>query len=443
MKPALLSLLVALNAYPQRDLKPEIIAGRRLALAIGNARYRVSPLQNAARDARDFGAFLNQSGFAVTVEENLAGASMRSAIDRFIAGLQPGDEAVFYFAGHGFQSAMENYLAPTDIAITSETEAKRTSVALLPLVRRISRAGVALNLIIVDACRNNPFPRGAASPSGLAAMEAALGSAIALAAGPGQKADDNAAGQNGLFTAHLLDVFRSPAPLAAGLRRVREMVYRASGSAQRPWVHDDLIGDYYFQPAARTEPRLGELSRQSRHALVLFSRDGFSEAAGAFEKIRRAYPDDPYAHNAAGASYARQGLYALAVPCYTRAIELKPDYAAAYYNRGIAYLRAARYDLAIQDFTWSLETDAADPVVLALRGEAWFLTRRYDRAEEDLAESLRLNPYDAHALFTMGSLLERLSRIQEAVRKYDEAITIKPDFVEASDRKRELSRRAR
>jgi len=423
----------------------------RHALVIGNGAYKsVSPLQNPLNDARDMAKLLAGFGFQVTTLPDAGGEQLQRGIEAFSKSLTAGDVALLFYAGHGIQVAGENYMIPVDFVGDDEAAVKYRCFNVDRARELMEKSGARLNILILDACRNNPLrAKTRMMVLGLAPMEAGLGTLIAYSTGPGQTAADGPQQSNGLFTGFLLKALREPVDMLSALRKAREEVYTASQGKQRPWIHEDLLDNFFLggtaapssmtaAPAApsatgaQTRTPKSDLMREGQS---LFAAGKYKEALDAFEKARRTNADNPFAHNAAGAAYSLLGFNKPAIDCYNTAIGLKPDYAAAYYNRGRAYLREGNSKLAVEDFTWAIEQETDNPIHYPLRAKAQFNLRRYEDAMADYDRAIELNPGD-HASFHGRALIHhRQGRYGEAIRDFTEALRQNPDFAQGySDR---------
>jgi len=221
--------------------------GRRVALVIGNSAYPTAPLKNPVNDARDMAATLKSLGFEVILRENAGLAQMEGAVDEFWGMLKKGGAGLFYFAGHGLQVQGKNYLVPVDAKLSAEQDARYKCMDAGLVLGRMEDAGNGLNLVILDACRNNPFARSWRSAAeGLAKMDAPRGSIIAYATAPDSVAADGQ-GRNGVYTEKLLRAMRQPGqPVELVFKRVRDEVMRATADKQVPWESTSLRGDFYF-----------------------------------------------------------------------------------------------------------------------------------------------------------------------------------------------------
>ena len=220
---------------------------QRVALVIGNGQYRDSPLLNPVNDARAFAEALTRSGFRVVQKENIGRAEMQLALRDFGDALKAGGVGLFYFAGHGVQVKGRNFLIPVDASIEREDEVAYNSVDANQVLDKMEAAGNRLNIVILDACRNNPFARSFRSSSaGLAQMEAPVGTFVAFATAPGSVASDGQ-GKNGLYTQHLLKAMLRPGvKIEDVFKSVRAGVRRDSSGRQVPWENTSLEGDFIF-----------------------------------------------------------------------------------------------------------------------------------------------------------------------------------------------------
>ncbi|RZS57103.1 ABC-type branched-subunit amino acid transport system substrate-binding protein [Sphaerotilus mobilis] len=246
-----LGLLLLLQALPAQ--------AARLALVIGNAAYADSPLRNPVNDARAVEAKLQQLGFTVHKVENLKRAQIGRTVSGFASRIRPGDDVVVFYAGHGLQVRGVNYLPAVDAEIQNEDDVPLNSLNVGSLLERLDEAKAGVKLLILDACRNNPYARGFRSASrGLARVaDAPGGTLMHFATRPGSVAADGS-GANGLYTTELLKAIDLPGvPVELMLKRVAAAVERVSQGQQEPWGEGSLKGDFYFRPpSSATAPAL-------------------------------------------------------------------------------------------------------------------------------------------------------------------------------------------
>ena len=215
-------------------------------------------------------ATLKALGFDVTSGINVNQKDMKRLIREFGLKLKGGGSGLFYYAGHGVQSKGRNYLIPIDADVQSEAEVEDSGVDPNLILNYMDEAQNGLNIVILDACRNNPFARSFRSASeGLAQVDAPTGTLIAYATAPGRIASDGA-GQNGLYTSELLKQMRVPGVSITDMfMRVRGEVMKQTGNKQVPWEASSLVGAFYFAGgptneasanAAKVDPLVFELS---------------------------------------------------------------------------------------------------------------------------------------------------------------------------------------
>jgi hypothetical protein len=221
---------------------------QRIALVIGNSQYKDSPLPNPLNDARAIAKVLADSGFKVTRKENAGQKEIQIALREFGDALKAGGVGLFYYAGHGMQVKGRNFMIPVDANIQREDEVAYNSVDVGQVVDKMEAASNRLNILILDACRNNPFARSFRSGSvGLAQMDAPVGTLIAFATAPGSVASDGE-GANGLYTRHLLNSMQKPGvKIEDVFKNVRAAVRKDSGNKQIPWESTSLEGDFIFK----------------------------------------------------------------------------------------------------------------------------------------------------------------------------------------------------
>lgn len=220
------------------------------ALVIGNADYEhASKLKNPVNDADDITTKLLASGFTVEKVLDCTYPEMDQALKRFKQSLKDQDVGVFFFAGHGLQINGENYLTAIDTDASGEDEAKYSSLPLNRVIDVMEKADTQTSIIILDACRDNPFERAWArstAPRGLAPVYAPRGSLIAYATSPGQVALDGA-GRNGAYTAALLQHILTPdCSIENMFKRVRNTLSAATTGKQISWEHTSLAGEFFF-----------------------------------------------------------------------------------------------------------------------------------------------------------------------------------------------------
>ena len=253
----------------------------RVALVVGNGAYRDGVLRNPPNDARLMAATLRDIGFEVTELVDAGLTDMKLAIVDFGERLEKaGDEAVglFYYAGHGLQVRGANYLLPVDARIRREADVDIVAVAANWVLSQMEFAANPVNIVILDACRNNPYARGFRSGgSGLARMEAPRGTLIAYATRPGDVAADGG-GDNSPYTQALSVAMKEPGrTLSDVFIQTRVAVMAATDERQVPWEEGGLTANYYFLPPQDRAPAPAE----SQAATAEPSRGATGQTRGA------------------------------------------------------------------------------------------------------------------------------------------------------------------
>jgi uncharacterized caspase-like protein len=258
MKKLLLCLIAALLFYApalaqkdrqliQESSKPQ----KRLALVIGNGNYvSARNLSNPVNDATDMANALKELGFEVILGTNLSLKQMNDKVREFGDKLKAsGGVGLFYYAGHGIQVGGRNFLIPVEADIPREDEVNFNALNLDLVLQKMATANNGLNIVILDACRNNPFARSwsrGTGEEGLAQINAPTGTFIAYATSPDRTASDGS-GRNGLYTGELLRVIKQPQlKIEDTFKQVIKAVNSVSKGKQVPWISSSFSGDFYF-----------------------------------------------------------------------------------------------------------------------------------------------------------------------------------------------------
>ena len=229
----------------------------RLALIVGNSDYQKQGdlSNNPINDANDLAKALKELGFEVILRTNANQKEMTSALEEFSGKFRQGGIALFFYAGHGIQVDGENYLISVDAKLEAKADVVYETLPVGKVLGRMEDAGNEVNIIILDACRNNPFGRNwtRSIDRGLAQVTAPTGSFIAYATAPGKLAE-NGTGRNGLFTQHILKHIKTPNLSISDLfQQVRQGVVTQTRKKQVPWDSSSLIGKFSFNPAVEPQ----------------------------------------------------------------------------------------------------------------------------------------------------------------------------------------------
>ncbi|PIT03633.1 hypothetical protein TSA1_24875 [Bradyrhizobium nitroreducens] len=279
---------------------------QRVALVIGNSNYQNAPqLANPDNDAQSMAQFLNSAGFEVVAATDLTQNDMLRVVQDFSAKVSargPNTVAMVYYAGHGVQLAGENYLVPVDAKVSSQTELVNNSVRLVDVMSTLETIPSRMRIVILDACRNNPFPSVNDAGRGLAIVDAPNGSIVGYSTAPGAEALDGTGGHSP-YTQAFLNVAREPnVPIEQLFKRVRLQVNQTTSGAQIPWESSSLTSDFTFfgdtavaanrapvnTPVVQMASNLP--SRSTRQAYDYVVSEGRPEY---YQEFIQMYPHDP------------------------------------------------------------------------------------------------------------------------------------------------------
>jgi uncharacterized caspase-like protein len=260
------------------------VDGQRIALLIGNADYSFAPLRNPVNDVRGMENVLHRLGFFVFRSENADLRGMKSDINKFSNAVKKEKSiALFYYAGHAVQFGGKNYLLPLGFSSTDRSDISYASVCLDDILKSLESNEDNINIVILDACRTNPFDaseelydektrsvRGLTiemREQGLAPMKGVAGTFIAFSTSPGSPASDGR-NSNGVYTEQLIKYLPSPAhTLEEIFKKVRVAVLKDSKKKQIPWERSSMVRDFYFIPPSKdqlTQKTVRDLLQEAR-----------------------------------------------------------------------------------------------------------------------------------------------------------------------------------
>lgn len=300
------ALAEAANADIRNGLQTPPPADQRVALVIGNSNYQTAPkLPNPGNDAQSMAQMLNSAGFEVMQATDLTRGEMLKAVQDFsdkVATRGPGTVAMVYYAGHGVQVAGENYLVPVDANISSPSDLESNSLRLVDLMGTLESIPSRMRIVVLDACRNNPFTQVKDTTRGLAIVDAPRGSIVGYSTAPGMEAQDGD-GNHSPYTSAFINVAREPnLPIEQLFKRVRLEVNNSTDGKQTPWESSSLTSDFTFfgdtAMAARRAPDRRPVvqaaanlpSRSVRQAYDFVLSEGQPEY---YQEFIRLYPHDP------------------------------------------------------------------------------------------------------------------------------------------------------
>jgi uncharacterized caspase-like protein len=234
----------------------------RIALVIGNGAYRAAPLKNPPGDANAVAKKLRDLGYEVTLRQNTSLRDLIESLREFSVRAPKASVRMLFYAGHGVQVKGRNYLVPVDADPKSEEDIPRQSADVGEFVDRLSAIRTGMNIVVLDACRVNPFAGGVivgpdgrrlkfrgATPGGLATVDAPVGTLVAFSTAPNGVALDGAEGEHSVYARHLLAHLQTPGLTIEQLfKRVRIGVAQDTARVQVPWESSSLTADFCFKP---------------------------------------------------------------------------------------------------------------------------------------------------------------------------------------------------
>ena len=278
----------------------------RIALIIGNSAYPGNmALANPSNDAKDMAATLRNMGFGVIEVINSNRAQMLDGIERAGKSLN-GKQGVgmLFYAGHGLQLDWRNYMVPVDAKMNSAADVPKQAVDIETVMAAFKSAGNRMNIVVLDACRDDPFANGkTSSGKGLAPLDAPTGTFLAYATAPGNVAQDGS-GKNGLYTGFLLQELQKPtASIENVFKRVRFNVRKASNGAQIPWETTSLEDDFVFNSGIKKVVKLTEDQKEKEFDVEKAEWDKIkdSKSADPFYAFVQKYPSGQVSQSAMNA----------------------------------------------------------------------------------------------------------------------------------------------
>jgi hypothetical protein len=287
--------------WAQSEGTMKLLKAPKVALVLGNSKYKEAPLKNAANDAKAMADALKACGFDVTLKVDGGKADMAAAVQAYVQTLTAKKcIGLFYYAGHGIQLAWRNYMLPVDADLDTIADIQKQGVEVNALMEGLTKAANPMNIVILDACRDNPFGKlKGVDQKGLSQMDAPNNTIISYATAPGNVASDGD-GANGLYTENLLrEVKVKEAKVEDVFKRVRLNVRKRSNGAQVPWDSSSLEDDFYFLPPDKLK-KLSETESEAEFKvqLAIWERIKDSRNADDFFSFLEKYPSGPISEQA-------------------------------------------------------------------------------------------------------------------------------------------------
>jgi uncharacterized caspase-like protein len=433
---AMVAVLIAGTALAQ---KPANVShsDHRVALVIGNDAYRGMPLRNAVNDARGMAARLRKRSFAVTLLTDVDAMHLELGVETFVKTLRPSDNVVIYYSGHGMQIDDENYLIPIDFSASNSVEAKYKSFPLSKLQQRLDTQRTQTNIIILDACRDNPFVVTRGIRRGLAGISWSGGNYIAYATAPGLTASDNPEERNGLFTKHLLAQLSIPyLDINELFDRVRIAVYAESNHRQMPWIASSLVGPFVFTEVEISRADSEEKSTEISPSGAMSSGESLHEVATAATVADRG---NPATHVVRGLNDAQRHELKAATDELTVALRIAPQSVGALRERGRLLILSGD-NRGLLDLDQAIQLNPNDLASRYLRVLGLAVSGRFNDALEQVNGLISAHPEVALPYLARAALYSKAKRYDEAVGDCDRALRLDPNNGPISSRCASISR---
>ncbi len=408
----------------------------RKALVIGNDSYPGNPLQNAKNDATSIASALKTAGYATTLALDTDRLAMIRTLDQFDNTIQPGDSVIFYYAGHGLQVGGENYLVPIDFAVTTPDDVPNQGYSLSSLLGNMTSHGAVTQIIILDACRDNPFLGNRSMHGGWASFGTSAGTILAFGTSPGTTASDDPAQGHGMFTLSLLKYLTSSKlDVEEMLRVVRQEVIHDSWGRQVPWTSSSLIGTFHILPAL-DDPSLTKAMPLIRQDTDPPERETSPRSFQSATLSDHEYRDQPAARGPVtpelqslvqeAASEVNQGQTEASVRTLQRGISLFPAISFLFRMLGIVLTIAGRNVEGEQAFDRAIELEPQDSTGYVGRCIAKAL-RGVPAATADCETAIRIDPRSARAHLALANCLFSDGQMPRAYSEVTQSIGISPD----------------
>ncbi|MAP99457.1 MAG: hypothetical protein CMC51_01375, partial [Flavobacteriaceae bacterium] len=394
---------------------------KRLALVIGNANYDDGELKNPENDALLIQSTLLELNFEVILAINTE--SQRDLIEKiqeYGREIDNYDVGFVYYAGHGVQVNGENYLLPTKEKFNCIDDVKYYGVPVSDMMKHFTSASNKANVIILDACRDNPFEKpcneelsrsfGDKSPKGLAEIAPPAGSIIAFSTSPGDTASDGA-GLNSLYCLTLVENMKKEnVRLVDVFRNVRTTIRNESGERQIPMEYDQLEGQFYFT--------VSNYKDEFKNIEKILDEEGdYFEALEIVTYILNNRPNDKEALIKTAKIYDKLEEYDKSIEFWNAALELGED-SEIYSFRGSSYYRLDDNEKALADFNKAIELEPSNELCHYIRGSYYEEEGNYEAALEDYKKAVELDPDNPDYLFRVAYAYHELEQFENALSTY-------------------------
>ena len=395
---------------------------------MGNDSYPGNTLRNARNDARAVAEALASVGYVTTLGLDLTNTQMTEMVNAFAETLSGGDSAVVYYAGHGLQLNGENYLVPTDFHVSDSADVRYQGYALGVLLEKLTLHGATTQIVILDACRDNPFLATRSTAGGWAGVATSAGTFLAFGTSPGSTASDDPNDNHGLFTKSLLKFITAfPLDVEQMFQRVRQDVIQTSSGHQVPWTASSLIGSFHIVPSQDlSAPALTGLAEQPTSGSLAPGRS----LGGSLT--------EPPALTATGsnlllqdaADHLRSLHFTQAIQILEQLLAAEPTSGAALRLLGVALHLTGRNIEATQIITKELDQNPEDALAYSYR--CLFATSQDETAtNQDCSRALSLDPHLKEARIGLAIALDAQGDGKKAYDETSAVITLDPKYAAA------------
>lgn len=397
---------------------------KRLALVIGNANYDKGELENPLRDAKLIKETLDSLGFEVLYHENLIDSdAIYKSIKEFTKKLDSSDVSMIYYAGHGIQVDGKNYLVPTKVELTDEGDVVHYCYCLDNLMKSLSEYANKVNVIVLDACRDNPFEskwRGKSyGAKGLIGIESPDGCIIAYSTKTGKVASDNS-----FYAKYLAQYMQEPGlEIKNVFQKVRVKVNDVSNGEQTPVETHQMFSDFYFIKSS-FEIQFHQIDNLIENKNYL----GSLEIIGA---ILEKDPNNPKALiKRAKIYFKKNNDINTALVDLNKCIDQNPNYYDAYIERANLYNNIDSIDSSLDDYISCIKINPENPIAYNKRADLYFKIGDYEKSLEDLDEAIRLYPENEFFYFSRGKVYLKIKEYNKSLEDFNTAIIDSPEYSE-------------
>ena len=378
---------------------------KRLALVIGNANYEKGALKNPVNDAKLIVKALDSLGFEVLEYYNLTTQrQLKKAILEFGAKRDSANVGFVYYAGHGVQVNNENYLLPTQEEYTSQTEVIEYAVSVQSVLRALKSDSNQVNILVLDACRDNPFESNwnktrSLKGDGLAKIPPPTGSLIAFSTDSGQTAADGE-DNNSIYSLSLYkNMLLEDTSLDQVFRNVRADVLKQTNGNQRPVEATQLTGQTFYLNPGNYDDEFKAVE------LILKQETELTDALNILAPIINDKPGNLRAQELLAESYIALENFYKALETYDILIELDPNNTKYFRQKGFIYASINDLDKALEDYNKAVSVESENSINYEKRGDFYSdYLNDYDKALEDYNEGIALNPTDQELYFKIAEV---------------------------------------